>query len=131
MPEQKYGTENSRIDFLLKADNQPDCFVEVKSTTLLAENGLGMFPDAKTERGQKHLRELAAIAESGQKAVIFFAILHTGIQHFAVAKQIDPQYAELFEQAKNAGVKVLAYKARIELVNDKPVAMNLQFSCEI
>ncbi len=51
LPEQKYGSENSRIDFLLKADNQPDCFVEVKSTTLLTENGLGMFPDAKTERG--------------------------------------------------------------------------------
>lgn len=131
LPEQKYGSENSRIDFLLKADNQPDCFVEVKSTTLLTENGLGMFPDAKTERGQKHLRELAAIAESGQQAVIFFAILHTGIQRFAVAKQIDPQYATLFEQAKNTGVKVLAYKAQIELVQGKPEAMNLQFSCEI
>lgn len=76
LPEQKYGSENSRIDFLLKADNQPDCFVEVKSTTLLTENGLGMFPDAKTERGQKHLRELAAIAESGQQAVIFRHFAH-------------------------------------------------------
>lgn len=131
LPEQKYGMENSRIDFLLKADNQPDCFVEVKSTTLLTKNGLGMFPDAKTQRGQKHLRELATIAESGQQAVIFFAILHTGIQRFSVAKQIDPQYAALFEQARSTGVKVLAYKAQIELVNDKPVAMNLQFSCEI
>lgn len=48
-----------------------------------------------------------------------------------MAKQIDPQYAALFEQAKNTGVKVLAYKAQIELAQGKPVAMNLQFSCEI
>lgn len=131
LPEQKYGTENSRIDFLLQAKDQPNCFMEVKSTTLLMENGLGMFPDAKTERGQKHLRELITIAESGQQAVIFFAILHTGIQHFAVAQKIDPHYAELFEQAKKSGVKVLAYTSQIELSQAKPIGMNLQFSCEI
>ncbi len=56
---------------------------------------------------------------------------NAGIQRFAVAKQIDPQYAALFEQAKNVGVKVLAYKAQIELVLGKPISMNLQFSCEI
>ncbi len=71
LPEQKYGNENSRIDFLLKSNCLLDCFVEVKSTTLLTENGVGMFPDAKTERGQKHLRELTKIAEQGLQAVIF------------------------------------------------------------
>ncbi|WP_150538991.1 DNA/RNA nuclease SfsA [Actinobacillus vicugnae] len=131
LPEQKYGAENSRIDFLLKAEHQPDCFVEVKSTTLLAKHGVGMFPDAKTVRGQKHLRELTSIAQSGQQAVIFFAILHTGIQRFAVAEHIDPEYAKLFERAKQAGVKVLAYKAQIEFSENVPVAMNLQISCEI
>lgn len=100
LPEQKYGTENSRVDFLLKSDRLQDCFVEVKSTTLLTQNGIGMFPDAKTKRGQKHLRELTKIAQRGQQAVIFFAILHTGIQAFEVAKQIDPNYAELLEVAK-------------------------------
>lgn len=72
LPEQKYGQENSRIDFLLKQQNLLDCFVEVKATTLLTENGIGMFPDTKTERGQKHLRELIAISQQGQQAVIFF-----------------------------------------------------------
>lgn len=71
LPEQKYGTENSRIDFLLKSNGLPDCFVEVKSTTLLTEKGVGMFPDAKTERGQKHLRELTMVAQQGSKSVIF------------------------------------------------------------
>ena len=51
-PEVKYGEENSRIDFLLKGEGLPDCYVEVKSITLVKGN-LGMFPDAVTTRGQK------------------------------------------------------------------------------
>ena len=131
LPEQKYGEEKSRIDFLLKQQGLADCFVEVKSTTLLTENGVGMFPDAKTERGQKHLRELIAIAQQGQQAVIFFAVLHTGITQFEVAKQIDPKYAELFNQARQNGVLALSYKATIELAQGVPVAMNLQNSIKI
>lgn len=131
LPEQKYGSENSRIDFLLKETNLPDCFVEVKSTTLLTENGVGMFPDAKTERGQKHLRELTHIAEQGQQAVIFFAILHTGIHHFEVAKQIDPKYAELFQLAREQGVHALAYRAEMQWEENRPVGMILQKAVEI
>lgn len=131
LPEQKYGEEKSRIDFLLKQQGLADCFVEVKSTTLLTENGVGMFPDAKTERGQKHLRELIAIAQQGQQAVIFFAVLHTGITQFEVAKQIDPKYVELFNQARQNGVLALSYKAIIELAQGVPVAMNLQNSIKI
>lgn len=131
LPEQKYGEEKSRIDFLLKQQGLADCFVEVKSTTLLTENGVGMFPDAKTERGQKHLRELITIAQQGQQAVIFFAVLHTGITQFEVAKQIDPKYAELFNQARQNGVLALSYKATIELAQGVPVAMNLQNSIKI
>lgn len=131
LPEQKYGSENSRIDFLLKETNLPDCFVEVKSTTLLTENSVGMFPDAKTERGQKHLRELMHIAEQGQQAVIFFAILHTGIQRFEVAKQIDPKYADLFQQAVQQGVQALAYCAEMQWEENRPVGMILQKAVKI
>lgn len=126
LPEQKYGSENSRIDFLLKANNLPDGFVEVKSTTLLTSNSVGMFPDAKTERGQKHLRELTLIAEQGKKAVIFFAILHTGIHYFEVSKYIDPKYANLFQVAKQKGVQTLAYRAEMQLEGHIPVGMILQ-----
>ncbi|QIM67648.1 sugar fermentation stimulation protein SfsA [Mannheimia granulomatis] len=125
LPEQKYGTENSRIDFLLKSESLPNCFVEVKSTTLLTENGIGMFPDAKTARGQKHLRELTLIAQQGSQAVIFFAILHTGIERFEVAKQIDPKYAQLFETAKSQNVQTLAYKIEMLMENNKPTGMLL------
>lgn len=125
LPEQKYGEENSRIDFLLKDENVADCFVEVKSTTLLTENGVGMFPDAKTERGQKHLRELTQITQNGQKAVILFAVLHTGIERFCIAKQIDSKYAELCEQAVEKGVQMLVYKAEIVLEKGIPIELRL------
>ena len=59
-PEVKYGEENSRIDFLLKSEGLPDCYVEVKSITFV-KGSLGMFPDAVTTRGQKHVRELLAM----------------------------------------------------------------------
>lgn len=125
LPEVTYGTEKSRIDFLLKKPPLVECFIEVKSTTLLTDNGVGMFPDAKTERGQKHLRELTNLVKDGKQAVIFFVILHTGINSFEVAKQIDPQYAKLFEIARKCGVEALAYQAEVEINNQQPVGMKL------
>lgn len=130
LPEQKYGEENSRIDFQLKQQGLSDCFVEVKSTTLLTDNGVGMFPDAKTERGQKHLRELTTIAQQGQQAVIFFAILHTGIECFEVAKQIDAKYAMLFNEALEKGVKTLVYKAEVVIDKKVPIEMKLAISLD-
>ena len=111
-PEVKYGEENSRIDLLLQAENQPDCYIEVKSVTLL-EQDCGYFPDAVTLRGQKHLRELALQVQNGQRAVLFFAVLHTGITKVAPAQHIDPQYAELLAQACALGVEVICYGAQI------------------
>ncbi|MEF1184700.1 DNA/RNA nuclease SfsA, partial [Vibrio sinaloensis] len=70
--EVKYGNENSRIDILLNSENKPKCYIEVKSVTLLDEKlaGQGYFPDAVTTRGQKHLRELSEMAQSGHRAVL-------------------------------------------------------------
>ncbi|TQQ33356.1 DNA/RNA nuclease SfsA [Vibrio cholerae] len=105
-PEVKFG--DSRIDFMLTRDNEK-CFVEVKSCTLL-ENGNGYFPDAVTKRGQKHLLELMKIVEEGNRAVLLFAILHSGIESVEAAKHIDPKYAELLDQAIESGVEVICYK---------------------
>ena len=69
--EAPYGKENSRIDLLLEEGEGPPCYVEVKSVTL-AEDGVGYFPDAVSERGSKHLRELGAVATQGQRGVICF-----------------------------------------------------------
>jgi sugar fermentation stimulation protein A len=112
LPEVKYGSENSRIDFLLQADNRSNCYIEVKSVTLL-QQGKGYFPDAVTTRGQKHLRELMQIAQSGQRAVLFFAVLHSGIEDVSPARHIDARYAELLAQAQQSGVEILCYKAQL------------------
>lgn len=108
--EVRYGSEKSRIDFLLKAQDRRNCYIEVKSVTLLHE-GKGYFPDAVTVRGQKHLRELAMVAGAGHRAVLLFAVLHSGIEDVSPARHIDVAYAEQLVQAQREGVEVLAYRA--------------------
>ena len=110
--EVKYGSENSRIDFLLSNEGKPDCYVEVKSVTLL-EQQQGFFPDAKTSRGAKHLRELIEVVEQKNRAVLLFCAQHTGIQSVAPARHIDPEYADLLGEARQKGVEVLAYGCQI------------------
>jgi sugar fermentation stimulation protein A len=110
--EVKYGEERSRIDFLLQADDCRNCYIEVKSVTL-AENEYGYFPDAVTERGQKHLRELMSVVAAGDRAVVFFAVLHSAITCFSPARHIDAKYAQLLNEAKNKGVEILAFKAEL------------------
>lgn len=113
-----YGKEKSRIDFLLSnnVDLQlPDCYVEVKNVSLGLEGGLGMFPDAVTSRGQKHLRELIDIKLSGDRAVLLFCVQHTGINRLVPADSIDPAYGKLLRIAKTKGVELLAYSAEITL----------------
>lgn len=106
--EVKYGSENSRIDLLLQNNADEQCYVEVKSVTLL-QDGCGYFPDAVSTRGQKHLRELIKIASSGKRAVLFFCVQHSGIAKVCPARHIDPAYADLMKQACAVGVEILAY----------------------
>ncbi|CAH7342745.1 putative DNA-binding transcriptional regulator of maltose metabolism [Vibrio chagasii] len=116
--EVKYGSENSRIDILLEDNEKPPCYIEVKSVTLLDEQetsteGQGFFPDAVTTRGQKHLRELTEMVESGNRAVLLFTVLHSGIEKVSAAHHIDAKYSLLLKQAQDAGVEVLCYKAEL------------------
>ena len=123
-PEVKYGEENSRIDFLLKGEGLPDCYVEVKSITLVKEN-LGMFPDAVTTRGQKHVRELLAMKKQGHRAVVLFAGLHNGFDRFKIAEYIDPEYDRLLKEAMEQGVEAYAYAGKFEISNGIPTALSL------
>lgn len=109
--EVRYGGENSRIDLLLSGP-AGDCYVEVKNVTL-AEGARGLFPDAVSSRGAKHLRELQALAERGVRAVLFYCVQHTGIESVAAARDIDPTYSAALDAALAAGVEVIAYRARI------------------
>ncbi len=106
--EVKYGDENSRIDLLLSGEGQPDCYVEVKNVTLAMSDGLGLFPDAVTSRGTKHLRELMRVVESGARAMLVFCVQHSGIQFVAPADDIDPLYGQVLREAIQAGVEVVA-----------------------
>lgn len=107
-----YGT-GSRIDILLEKKSER-CWVEVKSVTLL-EGEVLSFPDSVTTRGQKHLDELMAVKISGERAVIFFAALHTGGSRFSPAAHIDKRYADLLQSAIEQGVEALCYQATISL----------------
>lgn len=114
--EVRYGQENSKIDLLLTGNNRPNCFVEIKSVTLL-ENGKGYFPDTVTERGHKHLRELQYIKQQGYRAVLFFVVLHSGINCVSAARHIDKIYALLLNKALETGLEVICYKATISTSN--------------
>jgi len=107
--EVKYGT-NSRVDFVLEDGKRPRCYVEVKNVHLMRTRGLAEFPDAKTERGAKHLAELAAMVKSGARAVMFYLIQIGSAERFALARDIDPKYGAAFDLARAAGVEAIAYK---------------------
>ena len=114
-PEVKYGDENSRIDLLLQDKKRQDCYVEVKSVTLLEDppsRGIGYFPDAVSQRGAKHIRELIKMSQSDARSVLFFCVQHTGIQEVRPADHIDREYGKLLREALDNGVEVLAYKVR-------------------
>ncbi|MDX1693172.1 MAG: DNA/RNA nuclease SfsA [Ketobacteraceae bacterium] len=125
--EVKYGNENSRIDLLLESSNREQCFVEVKNVTL-AEGEIAYFPDAVTERGRKHLRELALMVAEGHRAVLLFCVQLTGVTEVRPADHIDPAYGETLRQVVEQGVEVIAYQAEISdaeisLVNSLPVVL--------
>lgn len=111
-----YGVEKSRIDFLLEgSDTDPrPCYLEVKSVTLMDAAGQGLFPDAISDRGSKHLRELKAMVQQGYRAVLLFCVQHTGIEWVEPADGIDPIYGRHLRDALAAGVEVLAYQAAID-----------------
>lgn len=108
-----YG-RSSRIDLLLDGrPGEPPCYVEVKCTTL-AEGRVARFPDAVTERGRKHLTELARQARKGARAVQFFFCSRTDADRFHPADDIDPEYGRELRRASRAGVEVLAWRAAID-----------------
>lgn len=109
--EVKYG-ENSRADLLLEGESGR-VFVEVKSVTLLREDAQGVFPDAVSERGRKHLMELQAICDETTRAVMFYCVFHQGIESVSAAGDVDPRYREALLQSMAGGVEVLAWQACI------------------
>jgi len=112
--EVRYGDENSRIDLLLSEGRDPrPCYVEVKNVHLMRQTGLAEFPDCKTERGAKHLRELSSMVSQGNRAVMVFLVQRGDAETFSLASDLDPAYAAAFQAAAAAGVEMLCYGCRL------------------
>jgi sugar fermentation stimulation protein A len=108
----KYGG-NSRIDFLLEDATQAPCYVEVNNVHFMRQPRLAEFPDAVTDRGAAHLDELAALLTSGARALLLFIIQIASADRLAIARDIDPAYAEAFARARAKGVQALAWRCRL------------------
>lgn len=120
-----YG-ERSRIDLLLSSASER-CYVEVKNVTFKVGTA-ALFPDAQTERGTKHLRELMHMVEQGHRAVIFFLVNRGDCETMEPAREIDPLYAGTLKEAAAAGVEILAYRTQVdftEIAIDCPLPTRL------
>ena len=102
-PEYRYG--KSRVDFYMEAGERR-ILMEIKGVTLEKE-GQGYFPDAPTERGVKHLRELAEAAEKGYECCLGFVIQMEGVDTVLPNEVTHPEFKTALEDAENAGVRIL------------------------
>lgn len=108
-PEYRFG--GSRLDFLLTG-LPGRCLLEVKSVTLVV-NGLGLFPDAVSERASRHLRELARAVGEGYRAVALFVVQRDDATAVAANAATDPLFAETLAAVVRSGVEALAMLCRV------------------
>ena len=134
-PEVKTG--NSRIDLLLSKEKETPSkedqfFVEVKNVTLKGDDhqkNAALFPDSVSVRGQKHIRELIRLHKEGYKTALLFIVQREDVDYFTPAKDIDPLYSSLLNEAAASGVLILAYQCTMSkegiVVNKSlPVKLN-------
>ena len=112
-PEYSFG--DSRFDFYMERSGEK-YLTEVKGCTLAAdlEQGTGLFPDAPTERGVKHLEELAAAAGKGYHCQIAFVIQMNGIRRVLPNVETHPEFGQALAHAAKAGVEVVSYSCQVE-----------------
>jgi len=110
IPEYRYG--DSKIDFYIE-DEKRRALIEVKGVTL-ERNGVAAFPDAPTERGVRHIKELAGALKEGYEAYVIFVIQFKPVKYFIPNDDTHPAFGQALREASDAGVKVLAYDCRVE-----------------
>lgn len=123
--EVKFG--DSRFDFYVE-DGKRKAFVEVKGVTL-EENGVALFPDAPTERGVKHLRELCRALVAGYEAYLLLVIQMKDIRLFRPNAATHPAFADSLREAAGQGVHILAMDCLVTpegMTVDKPVTVQLR-----
>jgi sugar fermentation stimulation protein A len=106
--------KGTRLDLALEAPGRRNCYVEIKNCSLV-EDGTALFPDAVTQRGQKHLDELRHLVAAGHRGVIFYLIQRMDARRFSPAAEIDPAYARKLVQARDHGVEIITRDVVIDL----------------
>lgn len=108
-PEATYG--NSRFDFYLE-NNSEKAYIEVKGVNLEVD-GTAQFPDAPTERGRKHLRELIKAKQNGYRTAAVFVIQMKGCKCFEPNDKTDPAFAQELKRAVENGVEIIALDCKV------------------
>ena len=109
-PEKTYG--NSRFDLYVCSEKRK-AFIEVKGVTLESDN-IARFPDAPTERGVKHLKELIHCMQEGYEAYLLLVIQMKGVDRFEPNWETHREFGETLQEAERAGVHILAYDCLVE-----------------
>lgn len=123
-PEKLYG--QSRIDFYIE-NGEDKWLIEVKGVTL-EDNGTAMFPDAPTERGVKHLKELTAAVKEGYKCMALFVVQMKGVRVFMPNNSTHPEFGQALRAARKAGVEVKAVDCLVSadsMVIDKEITVKI------
>ena len=118
--------DNSRIDIYLENSNGDSCFVEVKGVTLIID-GEARFPDAPTERGAKHLKELIKLKKEGNRCCVFFLIQHPAGEFFRPNWENDPIFSQTLNEAYAEGVEILVYRCDNQLSGIELIPKPLDF----
>ena len=117
--------DNSRIDIYLANENE-ECYVEVKGVTLIVD-GEARFPDAPTERGAKHLKELMKLKKEGNRCCVFFLIQHPIGRFFRPNWENDPVFSQTLNEAYESGVEILVYRCDNQLEGIELIPESLDF----
>ena len=102
---------DSRFDLYLERDGLR-MFIEVKGVTLV-RGGTALFPDAPTDRGRKHIRELITARRAGYGAAILFLVQRTDCARFSPNRETDPAFADALSEARAAGVEILCWDCEV------------------
>ncbi|MEE1335803.1 DNA/RNA nuclease SfsA [Methanobrevibacter sp.] len=117
--------DNSRIDIYL-ANEKEECYVEVKGVTLIVDDE-ARFPDAPTERGAKHLKELIRLKKDGNRCAVFFLIQHPIGKFFRPNWENDPMFSQTLNDAYDEGVEILVYRCDNQLSGVELIPESLDF----
>ena len=126
-PEVAFGS-GTRFDFAHAATGGALTYLEVKSVTLSRQHGVAEFPDARTDRGLKHLRELSAAVTQGHRAILLFLVQRTDCSNLSIAADIDPAYAAGLTTAMAAGIEVIGHVCEVTPAGislAKPITLTL------